>query len=125
MAALERPVSNDIYKYLHRLHCSSIGGSGAFERNTSRRVSSIFSSGSARKKWRDLEKKVSARVAACMNDLSRLSLKVFNAVLRRQTMANLAKDMDMWIEKRDQLSRKIDELKKQKQLVVQSEVCTM
>lgn len=79
------------------------GGSGAFERNTSRRVSSIFSSGSARKKWRDLEK------------------KVFNAVLRRQTMANLAKDMDMWIEKRDQLSRKIDELKKQKQLVVQSE----
>lgn len=39
-------------------------------------------------------------------------------------MANLAKDMDTWIGKRDQLSRKIDELKKQKELVLKSEVCT-
>ena len=45
--------------------------------------------------------------------------------MKRQTMANLAKDMDMWIEKRDQLSRKIDELKKQKDLILRSEVRTL
>lgn len=50
------------------------------------------------------------------------SVKVFDTVLKRQTMANLAKDMDTWIEKRDQLSRKIDELKKQKCLLLNSEV---
>jgi hypothetical protein len=42
--------------------------------------------------------------------------KVFDAILKRQTMANLAKDMDTWIEKRDKLSRKIDELKRQKHI---------
>lgn len=44
--------------------------------------------------------------------------------MKRQTMANLAKDMDTWIEKRDQLSHKIDELKKQKDLILKSGVCT-
>lgn len=43
--------------------------------------------------------------------------------MKRQTMANLAKDMDTWIEKRDKLSRKVDELKKQKELVMRR-VCT-
>ena len=42
--------------------------------------------------------------------------------MKRQTMANLAKDMDTWIEKRDHLSRKIDELKKQKDLIMRSGV---
>lgn len=51
-------------------------------------------------------------------------VQVFNAILKRQTMANLAKDMDTWIEKRDRLSRRVDELKKQKELVLKSEVCT-
>lgn len=37
-------------------------------------------------------------------------------------MANLAKDMDTWIEKRDNLSRKVDALKKQKDLILKSEV---
>lgn len=42
--------------------------------------------------------------------------------MKRQTMANLAKDMDMWIEKRDKLSKKTDELKRQKELLLNSEV---
>lgn len=37
-------------------------------------------------------------------------------------MANLAKDMDTWIEKRDQLSHKIDTLRRQKESVLKSEV---
>ena len=49
-------------------------------------------------------------------------IKVFDAILKRQTMSNLAKDMDTWIEKRDKLSRKVDELKKQKHLMLNSEV---
>lgn len=48
--------------------------------------------------------------------------KVFNAIMKRRTMANLAKDMDTWIEKRDQLSHKIDELKKQREFLLRSEV---
>ena len=47
---------------------------------------------------------------------------MFDAVLKRQTMANLSKDMDTWIEKRDQLSHKIDELKKQKEVILNSKV---
>ena len=50
-------------------------------------------------------------------------LKVFDAVIKRQTMANLAKDMDTWIEKRDQLSQRTDTLKKQKALILKSKVC--
>lgn len=48
---------------------------------------------------------------------------MFDAIIKRQTMANLAKDMDTWIEKRDQLSQKIDTLKKQKASILKSEVC--
>lgn len=52
-----------------------------------------------------------------------MSLQIYGAVMKRQTMANLAKDMDTWIEKRDQLSRKIEILVKQKDNILQSEVC--
>lgn len=50
--------------------------------------------------------------------------QVFDAILKRKTMANLAKDMDSWIEKRDHLSQKIEELKKQKLSILESEVRT-
>ncbi len=36
-------------------------------------------------------------------------------------MANLSKDMDTWIKKRDDLSRKVDDLRKQKEALLQSE----
>ncbi len=42
--------------------------------------------------------------------------------MKRQTMAHLAKDMDAWIEKRDLLSSKIDELKRQKRTASKSKV---
>lgn len=37
-------------------------------------------------------------------------------------MANLAKDMDTWIEKRDKLSHKLDELRKQKEAILKTKV---
>ena len=39
--------------------------------------------------------------------------------MKRQTMANLSKDMDTWIQKRDNLSHKIDELRRQKEDLLQ------
>lgn len=42
--------------------------------------------------------------------------------MKRQTMANLAKDMDTWIEKRDKLSRQVDELKRQKEAIIKAGV---
>ena len=37
-------------------------------------------------------------------------------------MATLAKDMDRWIEKRDELSRKMEDIRKQKQTALKREV---
>ena len=37
-------------------------------------------------------------------------------------MSTLAKDMDSWIEKRDELSRKIDDLRKQKETIMKAKV---
>ena len=34
--------------------------------------------------------------------------------MKRLAMATLAKDMDRWIEKRDELSRKMEDIRKQK-----------
>ncbi|CAI8047575.1 Kinesin-like protein KIF21A [Geodia barretti] len=64
-----------------------------FERNSSHRKSSVFTSTSARKKWRNFEKKIT------------------DAIMNRLTVATLSKDMDRWIEKRDRLSRRADELR--------------
>ena len=40
--------------------------------------------------------------------------QIMDAVMKCQTMSTLAKDMDRWIEKRDELSRKVEELKRQR-----------
>ena len=45
--------------------------------------------------------------------------------MKRQTMANLAKDMDMWIEKRDKLSLKVDDLRRQKEAIVKTGVSVL
>ena len=37
-------------------------------------------------------------------------------------MSTLAQDMDSWIEKRDELSRKIDDLRKQKETIMKGKV---
>ena len=37
-------------------------------------------------------------------------------------MATLAKDMDRWIEKRDELSRKMEDIRKQKKTALKREV---
>ena len=37
--------------------------------------------------------------------------------MNRLTMATISKDMDRWIEKRDMLSRKADDLRKQKEVL--------
>ena len=42
--------------------------------------------------------------------------------MKRLAMATLAKDMDRWIEKRDELSRKMEDIRKQKQTALKREV---
>lgn len=42
--------------------------------------------------------------------------------MKRLAMSTLAKDMDSWIEKRDQLSRKIEDLRKQKEASMKGKV---
>ena len=95
-----------------------------FERNGSRRKSSVFSSTSARKKWRNFEKKVNSvhmqlpspptltllQSLICGPHFSLLS-QITDAIMNRLTVAMLSRDMDRWIEKRDQLSRRADELR--------------
>lgn len=49
-------------------------------------------------------------------------LQIFDAIMKRQAMATLAKDMDRWIEKRDELSRKMEDIRKQKQTALKREV---
>jgi kinesin family protein 4/21/27 len=71
-----------------------------FERNSSRRKTSVFSSSSARKKWRNFEKKIT------------------DAIMNRLTISTLSRDMDRWIEKRDRLSCRADELRYHKQLLL-------
>ena len=40
-------------------------------------------------------------------------------------MATLAKDMDRWIEKRDELSRKMEDIRRQKQAALKREVSSL
>ena len=42
--------------------------------------------------------------------------------MKRLAMSTLAKDMDSWIEKRDDLSRKLEDLREQKQNAMKSKV---
>ena len=42
--------------------------------------------------------------------------------MKRLAMATLAKDMDRWIEKRDELSRKMEDIRKQKKTALKREV---
>ena len=42
--------------------------------------------------------------------------------MKRKTMANLAKDMDTWIEKRDKLSHQVDDLRSQKEALLKTRV---
>ena len=41
--------------------------------------------------------------------------QITDAIMNRLTTSTLSKDMDRWIEKRDQLSRRADELRRQKE----------
>ena len=61
-----------------------------------RRKSSVFTSEGAKRKWRDLER------------------KVLGTIMRRKTVNVMSLDMDHWIEKRGQLSKQLDELKGQR-----------
>ena len=51
-----------------------------------------------------------------------LSLQIHDGMMKRQAMSTLAKDMDSWIEKRDELSKKIDDLRRQKQSIMKKKV---
>ena len=42
--------------------------------------------------------------------------------MKRLTMSTLAKDMDSWIEKRDNLSRKLEDLREQKKNAMKNKV---
>ena len=46
-----------------------------------------------------------------------MSVQITDAIMNRLTMATISKDMDRWIEKRDSLSHKADDLRKQKEIL--------
>ncbi|XP_064385434.1 kinesin-like protein KIF21A [Halichondria panicea] len=69
-----------------------------------RRMSSVFTSDSARKKWRNFER------------------KIVDAILKRQTVTNISVDMDNWIEKRDRISRNLESFRTQKKSVLASKM---
>ena len=48
--------------------------------------------------------------------------QVHDSIMKRLAMSTLAQDMDSWIEKRDELSRKIDDLRKQKETIMKGKV---
>ena len=50
------------------------------------------------------------------------SCQILDAVLKRQTMTSISADMDNWIEKRDQLSRKVEDLRKQRKIALAAKV---
>ena len=48
--------------------------------------------------------------------------QIHDSIMKRLAMSTLAQDMDSWIEKRDELSRKIDDLRKQKETIMKGKV---
>ena len=100
----------------------------------SRRQSSLFSSDGARKKWRDMERKVETgnKTACWVHCTTELytrhahththTSQIMDSIMKRQTMTTLAKDMDHWIEKRDQLSQKIEDLRRQREALIRGKV---
>ena len=48
--------------------------------------------------------------------------QIMDTIMKRQTMSTLAKDMDRWLEKRDELSKKREELLKQREATLKAEV---
>eukprot|EP00731_Ephydatia_muelleri_P014591 Em0008g311a len=68
-----------------------------------RRKSSVFTSEGAKKKWRDLER------------------KVLGTIMRRKTVNVMSSDMDHWIEKRGELSKHLDELKGQRARLMEAD----
>ena len=48
--------------------------------------------------------------------------QILDGIMKRLAMSTLAKDMDSWIEKRDELSRKIEDLREQKQNIMKRKV---
>lgn len=49
-------------------------------------------------------------------------VQITNSILNRKTMQSLSKDMDQWIDKRDALSRKREDLLKQREVALKAKV---
>ena len=47
--------------------------------------------------------------------------KILDGIVKRKTTYSLSQDMDRWIAQRDQLSRKVEALKKQRKVALQAE----
>lgn len=47
--------------------------------------------------------------------------KILDGIVKRKTTYSLSQDMDRWIAQRDQLSRKVEALKKQRKVSLQAE----
>ena len=47
--------------------------------------------------------------------------KILDGIVKRKTTYSLSQDMDRWIAQRDQLSRKVETLKKQRKVALQAE----
>ena len=58
MVGVSQEAESEVHSVVFRDRPSVKSLANRFERNSSRRKSSVFTSNSARKKWRDFEKKV-------------------------------------------------------------------